>query len=178
MLLGSMLIVSGLVGMYARQAIPAGWLGLIGFILLFFGLLVFGIGFGLISTTVIPWLTTQAPNLIAGQLPPVLYVFLAISIVMIVVGNIPLGAAVVRAGILPRWPGWLLIASGVIGLLDIVPFSSTIKNIIAGISAISFFAGLAWAGYALWSERVVEEVQAPVAPVAPIDTSEAVIEPE
>ncbi len=105
MLLGSMLIVSGLVGMYARQAIPAGWLGLIGFILLFFGLLVFGVGFGLISTTVIPWLTTQAPNLIAGQLPPVLYVFLAIAIVMIAVGSM------LSIPLLPQYPSQLLLYS-------------------------------------------------------------------
>ena len=93
MLFASMAIIAGLVGMYARQAIQAGWLGFAGFVLIFFGMLVVGVGFGLISATVIPWLTTHAPNLLAGELPPVLNVFIILAILMVVVGTIPLGVA-------------------------------------------------------------------------------------
>src|SRR6266566_9090082 len=177
MLFASMAIVAGLPGMYARQATRAGWLGLAGFVLIFFGMLVVGVGFGLISATVIPWLTTHAPNLLAGELPPVLNVFIIVAILMVVVGTIPLGVATMRAGILPRWAGLLLIISGVAGLVVIAPLPALVRNILAGVSAVTFFLGLAWIGYALWSERErrVEEVQVPdvaTAGVSDISTAE------
>ena len=177
MLFASMAIIAGLVGMYARQAIQVGWLGFAGFVLIFFGMLVVGVGFGLISATVIPWLTTHAPNLLAGELPPVLNVFIIVAILMVVVGTIPLGVATMRAGILPRWAGLLLIISGVAGLVVIAPLPASVRNILAAVSAVTFFLGLAWIGYALCSERerTVEEVQVPdVAPaeVSDVDTAE------
>ena len=177
-LFASMAIIAGLVGMYARQAISAGWLGFAGFILIFFGMLVVGVGFGLISATVIPWLTTHAPNLLAGELPPLLNVFIIVAILMVVVGTIPLGVATMRAGILPRWAGLLLIISGIAGLVVIAPLSALVRNILAGVSAVTFFLGLAWIGYALWSERerTVEEVPdsapAEVSDAAPAEVSD------
>jgi len=162
MLFGSMAIEAGLVGMYAHQATRAGWLGLAGFGLIFFGILVAGVGFGLISATVIPWLTTHAPNLIAGELPPVLEGFIVVAVLMVAVGAILLGVATMRAGVLSRWAGLLLIISGVTGLLNIAPLSPMIRNVLAIICAVSFFLGLGWLGYALWAEPSVEEVQAPV----------------
>jgi MFS family permease len=171
-LFASMAIIAGLVGMYARQAIQAGWLGFAGFVLIFFGMLVVGVGFGLISATVIPWLTTHAPNLLAGELPPVLNVFIIVAILMVVVGTIPLGVATMRAGILPRWAGLLLIVSGVAGLVAIAPLPALVRNILVAVSAVTFFLGLAWIGYALLSERerTVEEVQEPL--VAPAEVTD------
>ncbi len=164
MLFTSMVIVAGLVGMYARQATQASWLGFAGFVLIFFGMLVVGVGFGLISATVIPWLTTHAPNLIAGELPPVLNVFIIVATLMVVVGTIPLGVGTMRARVLPRWAGLLLIVSGIAGLLVIVPLPALMRNILAAVSSVAFFSGLGWTGYALWSEREqrVEEVPVPV----------------
>ena len=178
MLFASMAIVAGLVGMYARQAMQASWLGFAGFVLIFFGMLVVGVGFGLISATVIPWLTTHAPNLLAGELPPVLNVFIIVAILMVVVGTIPLGVATMRAGILPRWAGLLLIVSGVAGLVVIAPLPALARNILTAASAVLFFLGLAWIGYALWSERerTMKEVQVPVpatSEVSDVATAEA-----
>ncbi len=174
MLFASMAIVAGLPGMYARQATRAGWLGLAGFVLIFFGMLVVGVGFGLISATVIPWLTTHAPNLLAGELPPVLNIFIIVAILMVVVGTIPLGVATMRAGVLPRWAGLLLIVSGVAGLLVTVPLPALVRNVLAAISSVAFFLGLAWMGYALLSERerAVEEVQVPVVATEVQDAAE------
>src|SRR5207248_1254443 len=161
---------AGLPGMYASQATRASWLRLAGFVLIFFGMLVVGVGFGLISATVIPWLTTHAPNLLAGELPPLLNVFIIVAILMVVVGTIPLGVATMRAGILPRWAGLLLIISGVAGLVVIAPLSALVRNILAGVSAVTFFLGLAWIGYASGSdrERTGEEVQVPVVATAEV----------
>jgi hypothetical protein len=162
MLFGSMAIVAGLPGMYARQATRAGWLGFIGFILVFFGLLVAGVGFGFISAIVIPWMTTHAPELIAGEIPPLLEAFVVVAVLMVVIGSIPLGLVTMRAGVLPRWMGLLLIVSGVAGILDLAPLSPFMKNLVATLSGVLFFLGLMWAGYALLTEGRVEEVQAPV----------------
>lgn len=175
MLFASMALIAGLVGMYARQATQVGWLGFAGFILIFFGLLIVGVGFGLISATVIPWLTTHAPNLIAGELPPVLNAFIIVAILMVVVGAILLGVATMRAAILPRWAGLLLIVSGVASVIAVAPLPSTARDILAGVGALAFFLGLAWLGYALLRERErkVEETQVPdLAPVPADNTTE------
>src|SRR6266566_3407410 len=112
MFLAPVAIVPGLVGWYAYQSARAGWLGFVGFALVFFGILVLGVGFGFIAATVIPWLTTHAPELLVGALPPLLTLCAIGSALMVGVGTIPLGIATMRAGVLPRWPGLLLILSG------------------------------------------------------------------
>jgi hypothetical protein len=90
---------------------------------------------------------------------------------MILVGSIALGVATMRAGVLPRWAGLLLIVSGVAGLLVIAPLPALVRNILAAISSLAFFLGLAWIGYALWSEpqQRVEEAQVPVAQPPTVD---------
>jgi hypothetical protein len=156
MFFAAVAIVPGLVGWYASQSARAGWLGFVGFALVFFGVLVLGVGFGFISATVIPWLTTHAPELLVGALPPLLTLCALVSALMVGVGTIPLGFATMRAGVLPRWPGLLLILSGAAGLLGLLPLPY-LKNIPAIASAVLLFLGLGWAGYALWREPVAQK---------------------
>jgi hypothetical protein len=156
MFFAAVAIVPGLVGWYASQSARAGWLGFVGFALVFFGVLVLGVGFGFISATVIPWLTTNAPELLGGALPPLLPLCALGSALMVVVGTIPLGLATMRAGVLPRWPGLLLLLSGAAGLLSLLPLPS-LKNIPAIASAVLLFLGLGWAGSALWREPVAQK---------------------
>jgi hypothetical protein len=156
MFFAAVAIVPGLVGWYAYQSASAGWLGFVGFSLVFFGILVLGVGFGFISATIIPWLTTHAPELLVGALPPLLTLCALGSALMVVVGTIPLGIATMRAGVLPRWPGLLLLLSGVAGLLGLLPLPY-LKNIPAIASAVLFFLGLGWAGITLWLEPVAQK---------------------
>ena len=156
MFFAAVAIVPGLVGWYAYQSAHAGWLGFVGFSLVFFGVLVLGVGFGFISATVIPWLTTHAPELLVGALPPLLTLCAIVSALMVGVGTIPLGIATMRAGVHSRWPGLLLILSGAAGLLGLLPLPY-LKNIPAIASAVLLFLGLGWAGYALWKEPVARE---------------------
>jgi hypothetical protein len=88
--------------------------------------------------------------------------FVVVAVLMVVIGSIPLGLVTMRAGVLPRWMGLLLIVSGVAGILDLAPLSPFMKNLVATLSGVLFFLGLMWAGYALLTEGRVEEVQAPV----------------
>ena len=156
MFFAAVAIVPGLVGWYAYQSARAGWLGFVGFSLVFFGVLVLGVGFGFISATVIPWLTTNAPELLGGALPPLLTLCALGSALMIGVGTIPLGLATMRAEVLPRWPGLLLLLSGVAGLLGLLPLPY-LKNIPAIASAVLFFLGLGWAGITLWMEQIAQK---------------------
>jgi len=133
-----------------------GRLGFVGFALVFFGILVLGVGFGFIAATVIPWLTTHAPELRVGALPPLLKLCAIGSALMVGVGTIPIGIATMRAGVLPRWPGLLLILSGAAGLLGLLPLPC-LKNSPAIASALLLFLGLGWAGYALWREPVAQK---------------------
>src|SRR5207248_9475832 len=130
MLVAALAIVPGLVGWYAYQSARVGWLGFVGFSLVFFGVLVLGVGYGFISATVIPWLTTNAPELLGGALPPLLSLCALASALMVGVGTIPLGLATMRAGVLPRWPGLLLMLSGAACLLGLLPLPS-LKNSLA-----------------------------------------------
>src|SRR6266852_2360096 len=84
MVLGWLLIVGGLPGMYARQAERAGWLGLIGFALTGFAMLLFG-AFSALYAFVIPLLNTHAQLLLTGydnftlnggRIPPLVVFFL------------------------------------------------------------------------------------------------------
>lgn len=156
MFFAAVAIVPGLVGWYAYQSARAGWPGFVGFSLVFFGILVLGVGFGFISATVIPWLTTHAPELLVGALPPLLTLCALVSALMVGVGTILLGIVTMRAGVLPRWSGLLLILSGAANLLGLLPLPY-LKNIPAIASAVLLFLGLGWAGYALWMEPVSQK---------------------
>src|SRR5690349_9581985 len=63
MALGLLLIVAGLPGLYARQAKRAGWLGLVGFALTGFAVLLFG-AVSALYALVIPLLDTHAQLLL------------------------------------------------------------------------------------------------------------------
>src|SRR5437879_5026911 len=65
MVLGLLLIVARLPGMYARQAERAGWLGLVGFALTGFAVLLFA-AVSALYALVIPLLDTHAQLLLTG----------------------------------------------------------------------------------------------------------------
>lgn len=141
-LIGSLLFVIGLPGMYLRQAERAGALGLIGFILIFFDLLLQGAVFSSVQIVVLPLLAQKAPQLLGGNgLPFSAFLILLVSGLMQIIGGILLGIATMRAHVFPRWTGVLLLASGIAFLLTIPPLPSPIGDSIEVIS----FAALAGA---------------------------------
>jgi len=116
-LLGSLLVLIGLPGVYLVQARQTGWLGLIGFILTFLAGLILGVGGEIVSGFVLPWLAT------------------------------------IRAGVLPRWAGVLLIIGGVVTVITAAPFPVVISTLLSNIGTVIFFLGAAWIGYALWARK-------------------------
>ncbi|MEO8511224.1 MAG: hypothetical protein ABI534_08280 [Chloroflexota bacterium] len=150
------LFVVGVTGIYARQVEKLGWIGLVGFVALSFGLLL-NIGGGFIEALVEPLLATSNPDFVdafnamvmgspynfdLGALP---LMWSAASLPFIG-GTLLFGIANLRAGVLSRW------ASGVFafGLAIGLPIATLIGN--QRLAAVPISIGLAWLGYSLWSE--------------------------
>jgi len=164
--LANLLLVFGLVGLYLRQADRAGRLGLIGFLLALFG------SAALVNTSVLfevfmlPFIAAQqsAPksafDLIdpAGPLAGALWVSTAGSVAS-GVGFILTAIATVRAGVLPRWPGLLLITGLVLATIGLmIPrlwFFLNVGGVVSG-------SGMAGLGYALWSKKITAEAPAQI----------------
>ena len=99
LLLSAILLLLALPAMYGRQADTAGWIGLIGYILLQPGLL-------LLVLSAAPALLFPTQNLALGQ--NMVYFLLGIAFVL---GLLLTGIATIRAGVYPRWAGILLLAA-------------------------------------------------------------------
>lgn len=137
----------GFVGLYARQAEKAGWVGLTGFVLVFVGS-AFLMAEEFQSVVFSPIAAVKAPTLIeestnSGSIP----VFGLVFLVSFALGFILFGIATMRSGVLPRWSGLVLI----MGLL--LTFGGQISHGVGIIAAIVIGGSLAWMGYALWSEK-------------------------
>jgi hypothetical protein len=150
----------GMAGLYARQVESAGWLGLVGYLLLslFYALT---LAFQFAEAFISPLLVTTAPTFVEGLLGmanghptemnlgalPTIYSLT--GFVGYVLGGLLFGIATFRTGILPRWAAGLLAFAAVSPLL----LASLLPHPLDRILAVPMGLALAWLGYALWSER-------------------------
>ena len=157
-LLMCFLFLIGLAGLYARQAEEAGWLGLIGFVL-FGASWALQSGFVFAELFVLPPLATAAPQFIDSYLGVVngspgemdigaLVPAYTVVGILYLLGGLVFGIAMVRAGVLPRWPAILLAATAVL-----TPFAALLPHAQQRFAAVPMGIALAWLGYSLWSER-------------------------
>ena len=148
----------GLPGLYARQAEKSGWLGLVGFILLSFWL-VLVMGFSFVEAFILPHVATALPEFVQSWMGMfnspagtfdigVLPTIWTLSGPVYILGGLLFGIATFRAGILPRWAGALLALSTVLA-----PLAALLPNASQPKIAIPMGLALAWLGYSLWSER-------------------------
>jgi hypothetical protein len=134
----------GLIGLYARQIEQSGTLGFIGFVAAFAGVF--------LDAYFFPLLAVQAPSIVTDILTANVSglpaVGLGLSVAAFVVGFMQFGLATMRAGVLPRGGGALLILGGpLFGPGSLLPKTvQTIGPVILGL-------GLMWLGYAVWSDR-------------------------
>ena len=145
------LLVFGLIGLYTYQAKQAGVLGLIAFVLTSAGNAMFPT-FSLFEATLMPALVADpATRSLADPAEGSTFVIVVLGAVVIaLVGYILFGIAIMRAGVLPRWAGllimvgWVLLffGSGLPALAIIKP----IGIVMAGL-------GYAWCGYEIWSSK-------------------------
>jgi hypothetical protein len=148
----AMLMLFGLVGLYARQVEKTGLLGLVGFVLAFIGTILVNSIFFMVST-VIHLVAVQAPALFDQAAAPPTFGVL-ILVLGFILGYILFGIATMRAGVLPRWSGLLLIiGSAMFMISEAVPLNASLSHLIVTIGDVIFGAGFVWMGFALWSEQ-------------------------
>ncbi len=144
--MGAILVQLGLPALYISQIAKMGALGLIGFVVFFFGQAILGIGGGVVDIVALPWLAKGAPHLLNSAPPPAGIVFFLSGIVLSLLGSIVFGIVTIRAGILPRGPVALLLVSLVLNFLKAIPY-------LGSLSVVMFYLAFAWFGYALVSHR-------------------------
>jgi hypothetical protein len=150
--------VLGMAGLYARQAVKTGWLGLLGYILLSLWLVMI-MGLSFVEAFVLPQLATALPAFVeawmgmfngpAGKFDlGVLPTIWTLTGPVYILGGLLFGIATFRAGILPRWAGALLALS-----TALAPIAALLPNASQPKAAVPMGLALAWLGYALWSEQ-------------------------
>lgn len=158
-LIGSALVLLGLPGIYARQAKPAGILGLLGFLFVWYVVLFQGVLIPFTSVTVVPVIVTDAASrhLLANGPLASFDPFSYVSIVGETVGILLLAIATLRARVFPRWNAWLLFAALVFNVASLVPF---FPDALGNMAVQVGYLALAGFGYALLSLRHRESVEA------------------
>ena len=157
--IGSVFVLLGLPGIYARQAKSAGILGLLGFLFVWYVILFQGVLITFTSVTIVPMLVSDPATrhlLAAGPLAS----FTPFSIpseVGQVLGVLLLAIATLRARVFPRWIPWLLIATLVLNAASYVPF---FPNELGFVTVIISYLPLVGFGYALLSPGRRESMEA------------------
>jgi hypothetical protein len=103
---GGLFMALGLPGFYARQAEQSGLLGLIGFVVLFVGI-------------VIPYIAVHSVETVtAPKSPAQMRLLVRVGAPAILVGVMVTGLATWRAGVYPTLPAFVLMGSVLLGLLS------------------------------------------------------------
>lgn len=161
----------GLVGIYVRQAVKTGWLGLAGFILLSLWMVVI-MGFSFVEAFILPQMATASPALVDSWMKMfnggtgainvgVLPTLWTLTGPVYILGGLLFGIATFRARIFPRGAAVLL----ALGTL-LAPVAGLLSLAAQPKIAIPTGLALAWLGYALMTERP--------APAVPVDGRQAV----
>jgi hypothetical protein len=138
----SMLIILGLVGLYARQAEQAGTLGLIAFLVTFIGTVMLS-GSAWSEAFITPAVAEAAPELLGADPSGLLAAGVILTFGLFALGWLLFGLASLRARVLPRGAAVLLMVGAVLFfVLLLLEFPAW--TVVLG-------AALAWMGYALWS---------------------------
>jgi hypothetical protein len=163
----------GLTGIYVRQMKQIGVLGLVAFLVTFFGWALYT-AFMWAETFIWPVFAHVAPQFMDHPDQNMLTALNASQTthwLLIGAGWILFGAASLRAGLLPRGAAVLLIAGGVAAFVGNgvvgIPDEGILGALVSVVSLLGA-VGLAWMGYAVWSRpEVAAESTAPMAPSGP-----------
>jgi len=163
-LIGALLTLFGVVGLYGRQIERTGPLGAVGFAIAFVGTALF-VGTGMLTTFVWPVLAAFAPATL--ELDGALFVrpagvLFGVTILTLIPGYLLLGLATFRAGVLPRG-GALLLMVGVVFAIAPPPPVGPFPWIGLVVGGVLFGAGAAWLGYSLWSTELPRPLDQAVA---------------
>ncbi len=142
----------GLIGLYARQVDKMGRLGLVSFILAFVGTGLAG-SILLMAATVIPIIAIKAPALLDQAVRPPTFAA-AVFILSFGLGYILFGVATMRARVMPRGSGLMLIIGVAFFVTaEAAPFGPALSHTILTLGDVVFGLGLVWMGYTLGREK-------------------------
>lgn len=166
--LGAILALFGLIGLLARQLQPAGWLGVIGFVVAFTGTALLLMG-GMLEMFIFPYLGEIRPTW-EEEPPPagIVEAFLATKVIF-TLGYVLPGVAIVGAKELPRSVGVVLAVGAVIFNVGDPVLAALGLEAAWGAPFALFGVGMGWFGYALWSnasERQAARMPARRVPMA------------
>lgn len=146
--IAAILALFGLTGLFVRQLQAAGWLGVVTFVVSIIGTASFVSGL-MIEAFMIPYISLAFPELALDDTPPpgIAEAFLIVRM-LFMLGFLLVGAAVIRARVLPWAIGALLIIATLV---------NTFGDIILGeaafyLGSVMFGLALGWLGVALWCE--------------------------
>lgn len=142
-LLAAVLLLIGLVGLYARQSEAAGPLGLVGFLVAFLGTALMT-GLFWAALFIAPALAVEAPAFLDEGPPPGFF----LTLITFGVGWLLFGIATLLARVYPRISAILLVIGAVIAVLPL-PFTGVVLAI-----------AVAWLGFALFTGRGASAEQA------------------
>jgi hypothetical protein len=159
----------GMAGLYAKQAVKTGWLGLVGYLLLSLWLTLI-MGFSFVEAFVLPHVASALPSLVQSWMGMfngpagtfdlgILPTIWTLSAPMYIGGGLLFGLATFRAAILPRWAGALLALS-----TALAPVAALLPNASQPKIAVPFGIALVWLGFALVSERRTQHTVTVVSP--------------
>ncbi|MBI3241517.1 MAG: hypothetical protein HYZ49_04400 [Chloroflexi bacterium] len=161
LLIGNVIAIPGLLGLYVHVAKRAGWLGLIGFLLNWLGILLFLPLFFFEAFVLPPIAADQAGVALLDPAGPLFsgalgVYFLAFAIIF-AVGQVLFGAALSRASVPNRWVGWLfiLVAPG--------PFVPPLPHIVLQATGLALIITYVLCGYAVWRGQETEPAQSRLA---------------
>jgi len=148
----------GMAGLYARQAVRSGWLGLVGFVMLSLWLVIV-MGFSFVEAFLLPGAGTVTPAFIESWMAMfngtastvnlgILPTLWTLTAPLYILGGLSFGIATFRARILPRGAA-VLLAAGTAA----APVAVLLSLDAQPRMAIPVGLALAWLGYALLTER-------------------------
>ncbi|GAC1301463.1 MAG: hypothetical protein NVSMB27_41770 [Ktedonobacteraceae bacterium] len=156
-LIGSVLLLLGLPGIYARQARRVGIVGLLGFLLVWYVTLFQGVMVPFTTVSLIPGLIAHQVTSSFATTPPATWVpFFMVSMVGQVLGILLLAIVTLRARVFSRWIGWLLVATLILGVVSFAPF---LPQALSSLPAIIGSVAIAGFGYELLRPNRLESAQ-------------------
>ena len=145
--LAGVLLLLGLVGLYAYQSEASGGLGLVAFLIAFAGTALI-LGTWWTNAFVAPSLAMEAPAFLEAGPTGVLGVGFALSFALGAVGWLLFGLVSLRTQVYPRAAAAALMVGAV--LLTFAPLPAT---------GVVFYVAIGWLGLALFSQKKASELQ-------------------